>query len=423
MLAKMENMQDALLRMGAKAVAASRMLATLPPTAKLECLNRMADELLTRRTAILEANRRDVDTAVKNGISGAMLDRLKLDDARIEAMATGLREVAAQLDPVGKLIFSVIRPNGLQIDKITVPLGVVAIIYESRPNVTADAAGICLKAGNAVMLRGGSEAFNSNCVIAEILNQAAMLCGLPDGAVQLLPWTDRGAVNLMLKMDRFIDLVIPRGGEGLIRAVMAESTIPVLKHYKGVCHTFIDDGCDLDMALKIVENAKCQRPSACNAMETLLIDRRAAKKFIPPFVELMKKNKVELRGDEAFRAFAPDALPATTDDYYAEYLDLVLAVRIVDGVREAVEHINTYGSRHSEAIVSENAANVDYFFKNVDASSLFHNTSTRFADGGEFGMGAEIGISTDKLHARGPMGADELVTTKFIVHGRGQVRG
>ena len=417
-----ENLQDALQRMGEKAVRASRMLAVMPPDEKSCCLVRMADELEASAGEILKANAIDMEKGAANGLSGAMLDRLRLDEARIRGMATGLREVAAQEDPVGRLLSSSIRPNGLRIDKISVPIGVIAIIYESRPNVTSDAAGICLKAGNAVILRGGSEAFQSNQAVAKVLNRVAVLCGVPDGAVQLLPWTGHAAVKQMLKMDRYIDLVIPRGGEKLIRTVMAESTIPVIKHYKGVCHLYIDRECDLNMALAIVENAKCQRPSACNALETLLIDRRIAERFIPPFLACMQQHGVELRGGFEFRKLVPEAVSASEDDYYREYLDLAMSVRIVDGVEQAVEHINTYGSKHSDGIISSIPEHVAYFFANVDSATLYHNASTRFTDGGEFGMGAEIGISTDKLHARGPMGANELTSTKFIIRGEGQIR-
>ncbi len=422
MTIKTEEIQDGLQRMGEKAVKASRSLAALAAQAKADCLNRMAEELDKARSDVMEANGKDMNGALKLGLSDAMLDRLRLDDGRIDGMVQALREIAGQPDPVGRVLSSAVRPNGLRIDKVSVPLGVVAIIYESRPNVTADAAGICLKAGNAVMLRGGSEAFNSNRAIVEVLNRTAVMSGLPDGVIQLLPWTDRAAVAMMLKMDRYIDLVIPRGGEGLIRTVMKESTIPVLKHYKGVCHLFIDRECDVDMAVKIVENAKCQRPSACNALETLLIDRRIAGRFIPPFLESMRRRHVELRGGYEFRKLVPEAKPASESDFYNEYLDLILSVRIVDGVDQAIEHINTYGSRHSDGIISSVQENVEKFLANVDSSTVYHNASTRFTDGGEFGMGAEIGISTDKLHARGPMGANELTSTKFIVRGSGQVR-
>ena len=351
-----------------------------------------------------------------------MIDRLTLTDRRIQEMADGLRVVASQHDPVGRVLSTTVRPNGLEITKISVPLGVIGIIYESRPNVTVDAAGICLKAGNAVILRGGSEAFHSNLILAGIMNRAAIGCGLPDGTVQLVPWTDHAAVNLLLKMDQYLDLIIPRGGERLIRLVCAEATMPVLKHYKGVCHLYVDRECDVEKAVEIVVNAKVQRPSACNALETLLIDRKIAERFVPPFVAAMKENGVELRGDEEFRKLDPEAVPATEDDYYAEYLALVLTVKTVGSVEEAVEHINQYVCRHSDGILSDIPADIDYFFANVDSSTLYANASTRFTDGGEFGMGAEIGISTDKLHARGPMGADELTSYKYLVRGSGQIR-
>ena len=337
-------------------------------------------------------------------------------------MVEGLRVVASQVDPVGRILSQTTRPNGLVITKVSVPLGVIGIIYESRPNVTVDAAGICLKAGNAVILRGGSEAFHSNMILSRLLDEAAVECGLPAGAVQLVPWTDRAAVSLLLKMDRYLDLIIPRGGEKLIRLVCAEATMPVLKHYKGVCHLYIDRECDVAKAVAIVRNAKCQRPSACNALETLLVHRGIAAEFLPPFIAEMRKCGVELRGDEEFRRHDSEAKAAAEEDWYAEYLDLVLAVKMVGSVEEAVAHINRYGSRHSDGIVSSNQADIDYFFANVDSSTLYSNASTRFTDGGEFGMGAEIGISTDKLHARGPMGADELTSYKYLVRGDGQIR-
>ena len=417
-----ENMQDALRKMGEKAVKASRALAVLPADAKSACICRMADELEISAPEILKANDDDVKKAIVNGLSSAMVDRLTIGEKGIKAMADGLRAVASQSDPVGKTISSTVRPNGLQIDKVTVPIGVIAIIYESRPNVTSDAAGICLKAGNAVILRGGKEAFASNQAIAAALNRAAVLCGLPDGAVQLLPWTNHEAVNLMLKMDEYIDLVIPRGGERLIRTVMQESTIPVIKHYKGVCHLFVDRDCDFNMALDVVENAKCQRPGTCNALETLLIDRAIADTFVPMLVERMESRGVELRGGVDFCKMVPSAKEASDEDFYNEYLSLKLSCRIVDDVYQAVEHINRYGSKHSDGILTHDTAKAEFFIANVDTSTVYHNASTRFTDGGEFGLGAEIGISTDKLHARGPMGANELVSTKFIVHGTGQTR-
>ena len=415
-------MKKTLETMGAKAKTASRALATLASEAKNRCLEQMAREIESARPEILAANATDLEAARTKGIAPAMIDRLTLTDARIQGMADGLRIVAAQHDPVGRILSKNVRPNGLEITKISVPIGVIGIIYESRPNVTVDAAGICLKAGNAVILRGGSEAFHSNLCLAGLLNRAAVACGLPDGVVQLVPWTDHAAVNLLLKMDRYLDLVIPRGGERLIRLVCAEATMPVLKHYKGVCHLYVDRECDFDAAVRIVENAKCDRPSACNALETLLIDRRAAERFIPPFLESMKRRGVELRGDAEFRKFCPEAKAATEEDYAAEYLDLILSVKMVGSVEEAIDHINTYGSRHSDGILSSIPEDVEKFFAQVDSATLYANASTRFTDGGEFGMGAEIGISTDKLHARGPMGADELTSYKYLVRGSGQIR-
>lgn len=417
-----QEMTTVLENMGKNARRAAGALAVLPPEAKKICLKNMADALILRQNEIISANAKDIANARNNGMADAKIDRLLLNETRINAMAEGLRQVAMQRDPVGRVISENIRPNGLKISKVAVPFGVIGIIYEARPNVTADAAGICIKAGNAVILRGGKEAFESNTKIAAILNESASASGLPTGVVQLIPWTDRDAVKLMLKMDRYIDLVIPRGGEGLIRTVVAEATMPVLKHYKGVCHLFVDARCDVEQAVNIVVNAKCSRPAVCNALETLLISRASAPVFAKTVSEALLAKGVELRGDTEFCKLVPAALPATEEDYHAEYLSLILAVKIVSDVDEAVEHINTYGSRHSDGILSDIAENIDYFTANVDSSTVYVNASTRFTDGGEFGMGAEIGISTDKLHARGPMGTDELTTYKYIVRGSGQTR-
>ncbi|MCQ2379467.1 MAG: glutamate-5-semialdehyde dehydrogenase [Victivallaceae bacterium] len=405
-----------------KAVAASRELAAVDGKTRSACLNLMADCLEGGSTAIIEANARDVSAAVASGMSAAMVDRLTLNEARISGMASGLRSVAAQTDPVGRVLEKRVRPNGLEIVKISVPFGVIGMIYESRPNVTSDASGICIKAGNAVVLRGGSEAFESNKCIVSILDRAAVDSGLPAGVVQMLPWTDRAAVAVMLKQDRYIDLVIPRGGEGLIRMVTSTATMPVLKHYKGVCHLFVDHSCDIGMAVKVIVNAKCSRPGVRNALETLLIHRVIAPRFVPELMKAMREAGVEMRGDDEFRSFAPDAVPAVESDWSAEYLDLVLAARVVPDVRAAVDHINTYGSRHSDGILGDDEADIAYFQSRVDSSTVYANASTRFTDGGEFGMGAEIGISTDKLHARGPMGADELTSYKYLVRGNGQIR-
>lgn len=407
---------------GRKAKIAAEALAVTSDEVKRKALEYMAYRLEITIPELITANMRDTAAAVKNGISSAMLDRLTLDEKRIRQMADGLRTVASQDDPVGKIISRTIRPNGLEIIKKSVPFGVIGIIYESRPNVTSDAAGICIKAGNAVILRGGSEAFYSNMAIAASLNRGAIDAGLPDGVVQLLPWSDREAVRQMLKLDRYIDLVIPRGGEGLIRMVTREATMPVLKHYKGVCHLYVDEECDIESAVKIIENAKCQRPGVCNALETLLVNRNVAEKFAPAFAEAMLRNKVELRCDEEMARLIPGSVPAEESDWDAEYLSLILAVKTVGSVEEAVNHINNYGSHHSDGIISAVESNIDYFYGHVDSSTVYANASTRFTDGGEFGMGAEIGISTDKLHARGPMGADELTTYKYLVRGSGQIR-
>ncbi len=417
-----EEIQNILNQMGEKALNASRALALLSPDAKNKCLLQMADAIESSAKEIKEANKKDLKAGKEKGLSNAMLDRLELTDARIKAMAEGLRTVATLDDPVGKVLSSTVRPNGIKIDKVSVPIGVIGIIFESRPNVTVDAAGLCLKAGNAVVLRGGSEAINSNLVLAHCLNRAGVIAGLPDGAVQLIPITDRRAVGMMVKMDQYIDLVIPRGGEGLIRAVVEQSTIPVIKHYKGVCHLYVDADADIDMAVQITENGKCQRPGVCNALETLLIDEKAAEKFIPPFVESMNRNNVELRGDEAFCKLVPSAKFATEEDFYTEYIDLIFSVKIVPDLNAAINHINHYGSHHSDAIITDNPENAAAFLRGVDSSTVYHNASTRFTDGFEFGMGAEIGISTDKLHARGPMGLVELTSYKYVVYGTGQIR-
>ncbi|HPB11735.1 MAG TPA: glutamate-5-semialdehyde dehydrogenase, partial [Kiritimatiellia bacterium] len=356
------------------------------------------------------------------GLSGAMIDRLTLTDARIDAMVTGIREVAALADPVGKKLWKRTRPNGLVIEKRRVPLGVIVIIYESRPNVTADAAVLCLKTANAVILRGGKEAFHSNLAIVRALQEGGAAAGMPRHAVQLVETTDREAVRELVQMDDRVDVVIPRGGESLIRSVVDQARVPVLKHYKGVCHVFVDDDADFDQALAIVENAKCQRPGVCNALETLLVHEQAAAAFLPKLAAMATRRAVTLRGCDATRACIPGCEPAGEEDWYAEYLDLILAVRVVRDVQAAIRHINTYGSHHSDAIVTRNARHAKLFLKEVDSAAVYVNASTRFTDGGEFGMGAEMGISTDKLHARGPMGLEELTTYKYVVTGSGQIR-
>ena len=416
------TLHDEIAAMGDRAVAASRSLLLLNARKKKAILLAMADELEARRADLLAANQRDMEAGRQAGLSSAMLDRLQLTDARIAAMARGIRVVADLKDPVGARISRWIRPNGLEIVKRRVPLGVIAIIYESRPNVTADSASLCLKTSNAVILRGGKESLHSNAAIAAALVEGGRRKGLPEHALQLVETTDRDAVRELVRLDGRVDVVIPRGGEGLIRAVTEMATVPVLKHYKGVCHVFVDESADVEMALRIVENAKCQRPGVCNAAEALLVHERLADSFLPRVAERLGQRGVELRGDEAACARVPAMKPAAESDWGAEYLDLILAVRVVPSVQAAIDHVNRYGSRHSDAIITGSDAAAQQFTDLVDSSAVFVNASTRFNDGGEFGMGAEIGISTDKLHARGPMGLEELTTYKYIVHGVGQVR-
>lgn len=417
-----DEIKNTLFEMGEKAKLAAHKLSTMTSGEKNDCLRAMADAIEAESANLKKENAKDLELGQKAGLSQAMIDRLTLSDKTIKSMANGLREVADLEDPVGKELGSWIRPNELDIHKVSVPIGVIAIVYESRPNVTVDAAGLCLKAGNAVILRGGKEAINSNIALAHCLTRAGLASGLPEGAVQLIPWTDRVAVNLMLKMDKYIDLVIPRGGESLIRAVVENSTIPVIKHYKGICHIYVDSEADLNMALKIVENAKCQRPGVCNAAETLLIHKDIAAKFAPKVAAVLKKCRVEMRGDTEFRKLVRSAKAAAEEDWSTEYLDLILSIRIVPSLEAAIEHINFYGSKHSDAIVTRNQGSAKRFLGEVDSAAVYHNASTRFTDGGEFGMGAEIGISTDKLHARGPMGLAELTSYKYIIYGNGQCR-
>ena len=414
--------------MAKQARTAARALAKLTTAEKNECLIAMADTLEQNRDDIKKANARDMETSAQLGLSAAMLDRLRLDDSRIAAMATGLREVAALSDPVGRILDQRLRPNGLKLQKISTPIGVVVIIYESRPNVTADAAGLCLKSGNATILRGGKEALNSNRVIAEIMVEAAQqeAGNFPPHAVQVVPTTDREAIRELLGLTEYIDLCMPRGGEGLIRAVAECSKVPVLKHYKGVCHVYVDTEADLNMAEEIVMNAKCQRPAVCNAMETLLVDKAVAERFLPSIDHRLAEKKVELRADAATRAILQPATcrlqPATEKDWYTEYNDYVLNIRVVDGVQQAIDHINQYGSAHSDSIVTTDQGRAKQFLTEVDSAAVYWNASTRFTDGAEFGMGAEIGISTDKIGARGPMGLEELTTYKWIGIGNGQIR-
>ena len=417
-----DELKKSIESMASTAKTAARKLALMSTRQKDRCLTAMADELLARENEILEANERDLEIGREKQLSNALLDRLALTPERIGAMAKGLNDLLGLSDPVGDVTATWLRPNGLTIRRVRIPIGVIAIIYESRPNVTVDSAGLCLKAGNAVFLRGGSEAFHSNQKLAEILVDGGSKQGLPEGAVQLVPYTDRRAIDYMLKLSQFIDLVIPRGGEGLIRKVAENSTIPVIKHYKGVCHIYVDKDADADMALRIVDNAKCQRPGVCNAVETVLIHKDIAADFAPALAARLADHGVELRGDEAFCELVPDAKSATEEDWYEEYLDLILSVRIVDDMQQALDHIAKYGSAHSDAIVTGAKDTAQAFTQGVDSAAVYVNASTRFTDGGQFGMGAEIGISTDRIHARGPMGIEELNTYKYIVGGDGQVR-
>ena len=415
-----------------EAKAASRELARLTTSEKNACLLAMADALEQNGPAIKHANGLDMETAANMGLSSAMLDRLKLDDKRIAGMAKGLREVAALPDPVGRILDDRTRPNGLKLQKVTTPIGVVVIIYESRPNVTADAASLCFKSGNATILRGGKEALNSNQIIAQTMIAAGQrtLGQFPARAIQVVPTTDREAIRELLSLTQYVDLAMPRGGEGLIRAVAECSKVPVIKHYKGVCHVYVDAEADLKMAEEIAMNAKVQRPAVCNAMETLLVDEAIAPKFLPVIAQKLAEKNVELRADEATRAILDSKLKtknlklktATDQDYFTEYNDYILNVRVVEGVRQAIDHISHYGSAHSDSIVTRNEARAKQFLHEVDSATVYWNASTRFTDGGEFGMGAEIGISTDKIGARGPMGLEELTSYKWIGIGNGQVR-
>ncbi|HOX07448.1 MAG TPA: glutamate-5-semialdehyde dehydrogenase [Planctomycetota bacterium] len=403
--------------------AASRSLALSGASARNAALERAAGLLAERSAEIEAANARDLAAGREAGLSAAMIDRLRFDRRQMDKTAAGLREVIALPDPLGTVLAASRRPNGLELQRVRVPIGVILMIYESRPNVTMDAAGLCLKSGNAAILRGGREALETNLALGRVWAEALGAAGLPPASVGIVPTADRTALDALLEMDDVIDLVIPRGGEGLIRAVAEKSRIPTIKHYKGVCHVYVHAAADLDMARRIVVNAKVQRPGVCNAMETLLIDAAVADRFIPECFRELRAAGVELRGCERTRRIAPEVRPAGEEDWAAEYLDLILAVRVVDGVQAAVEHVNAWGSRHTESIVTADRAAAEQFLAGCDSACVFWNASTRLADGFEFGLGAEIGISTDKLHARGPMGLEELCTYKWVGRGAGQLRG
>ncbi|MFI5335987.1 MAG: glutamate-5-semialdehyde dehydrogenase [Opitutales bacterium] len=441
----MSDLRVQILDLGRRARAASRVLAQATAAARNRALLAMADELVAARAVILAANAADVAAARTAGLSAALIDRLRLDAPRLDAMAAGVRAVADLPDPVGRVLREWTQPNGLRFSKVAVPLGVIGIIYESRPNVTSDAATLCLKAGNAVILRGGSEALRSNLAIAAALGRGLAAAGLPAEAVQVVPTADREAVPLLCGMDEFLDLLIPRGGRGLIETVVAHARVPVIKHYDGICALYVDRAADLDMAENLALNAKCQRPGVCNAIETLLVHREVAADFLPRAGAALQARGVQLRCDEVSLALLsggeakgdsphrpqdgggppprPGILAATAEDFRTEFLDLILAVKVVDGLEAAIAHIAAHGSHHSDAIVTADAAAAERFLAEVDSATVYWNASTRFTDGGEFGFGAEIGISTDKLHARGPMGLEELTTYKYVMRGTGQVRG
>ncbi len=416
------TIQSQILAMAQEARKAAAVLGVVSAADKNRALREMGAALRENASFLRAENARDVAAALDKGLSAAMIDRLTLKEATIAAMAAGCEEVAALADPVGKVTSMWRRPNGLLVGRMRIPLGVIGIIYESRPNVTVDAAALCLKSGNAVILRGGSEAIHSNRAIAGILQEVLQKGPLPPEAIQLVSMTDRAAVYELLQLEEFVDLIIPRGGEELIRAVVSQSKIPVIKHYKGVCHIFVDETAELEMALRVCMNAKVQRPGVCNAMETLLVHRAIAPRFIPLMAEQYREAGVTLRGCPATQEILPGIAAATEADWYAEYLDLMLAVRVVDDLDAAIDHIRRYGSLHTEAIITSDYGRSQRFLQEVQSSTVLVNASTRFSDGFELGLGAEIGISTTKLHAYGPMGLEELTTSKFIIYGNGQVR-
>jgi glutamate-5-semialdehyde dehydrogenase len=426
----MSDLRAQIHELGRRARAAARVLAVTSSAAKNRALEAIAAELLAARGTILAANAEDVAAGQAAGLSSAMLDRLRLDDKRLAAMAEGVRAVATLPDPVGRVLREWTQPNGLRHTKLAVPIGVIGIIYESRPNVTSDAATLCLKAGNAVILRGGSEALRSNLAIAAALGRGLAAAGLPADAVQVIPSADRDAVKHLCAMDEYLDLVIPRGGRGLIEAVVASARVPVIKHYDGICALYVDRAADLAMARNLILNAKCQRPGVCNAVETLLVHRDVAPRFLAEAGAELVAQGVQLRAESAARSLLADlaarhagrVVDATEQDFRTEFMDLILAVKVVDGLEAAITHINGHGSHHSDAIVTADQAAAERFLAEVDSATVYWNASTRFTDGGEFGFGAEIGISTDKLHARGPMGLEELTTYKYVMRGTGQVR-
>ncbi len=415
-------MTEELLIKGTLAKDAAMALAGISAQTKIDALEAIAQALIEHTDEILAANAKDIAAAQDNGISKAMTDRLRLTKERIEGMAEGVRQVNALSDPIGEVVKMWKRPNGLLIGQKRVPMGVIAIIFEARPNVTVDAAALCLKTSNACILRGGKEAINSNVTLMKIMQDAAYAAGIPEGTLNIVEDTSRETSTELMRMNGYVDMLIPRGGKGLIKSVVENATVPVVETAAGNCHVYVDGDADLDMALKIVLNAKVQRPSVCNAAETLLVDKKIADKFIPLVFDALKEKNVEIRADKASKAIYSDVNDADEEDYYTEYNDYIMAVKIVDGVDEAIKHINKYNTKHSEAIVTNSYANSQKFLNEVDAAAVYVNASTRFTDGFEFGFGAEIGISTQKMHARGPMGLEALTSIKYIIYGDGQIR-
>ena len=416
------DIQSYMVSIGKQARAASRLMAKADTATKNNALTLTANAIERDAARLLDANAKDLAAARALKLGAALIDRLTLTEKTIAEMADGLRQIVSLADPIGELSELKPQPSGIKVGRMRVPLGVIAIIYESRPNVTADAAGLCLKSGNAAILRGGSEAIHSNQAIAACVHEGLTGAGLPEAAVQVIATADRAAVGELLRMNDYVDIVVPRGGKGLIERVMRESRIPMIKHLDGVCHVYIDDKADIDKAVRIADNAKTQRLGTCNTMETLLIARAIAAKVLPKLAQIYRDKGIELRGDEAARKIVSDMNPATEEDWYTEYLAAILAVRVVDGLDQAIEHIAHYGSQHTDAIVTEDPARAQRFLREVDSSSVLVNASTRFADGYEYGLGAEIGISTDKLHARGPVGLEGLTSLKWVVFGDGQIR-
>jgi len=418
-----ENITEQIQTMGKQARAAAYKLAALTTEQKNDILKAMAQGLRDHSAEILSDNKKDITAGEEKKLSSAMLDRLKLDEARIEDIAAALEHVATLPDPVGQVLEQWDRPNGINIEQVRVPIGTIGIIYESRPNVTADAAGLCFKTGNATILRGGSEAIHSNRAIAKALSAGGSKAGLPEHAVQLVPFTDRESVKAMAGMEEWLDLIIPRGGKGLIEAVVSMARMPVIKHYDGVCHVYVSEKADQAMAIEIAVNSKTHKPGVCNALETLLIQKSIAAEFLPKAAAGLREAGVELRGCEQCQAILNDIIPATEEDWSTEYLEKILSIKIVDDLDTAITHINTYGSHHTDCIVSTDKVEAEKFLHSIDSACVMHNSSTRFADGGEFGFGAEIGISTDKLHARGPMGLRELTSYQYRIRGKGQIKG